>query len=71
MNLKHERIKVWEEKSGVTQLVSFPGYLGLPKKKISWAGTAGSLSSCVARNMFIREAVVLGMDASWAVITLM
>lgn len=39
--------------SGVSQVVSFLGFPGLPEKGDSWVGQPGSLSSCVAGDVFI------------------
>lgn len=46
-------IKVWDRKSRVTQKVSDRGQTGLPKRRTLWVGWPGSLTSCVAANVFI------------------
>lgn len=52
LNIRAE-IKVWERKSSIPQKVSDGGQPGLPKKGTLWVGCPGSLTSCVAGNVFI------------------
>lgn len=48
-------IKPWGGKSRVTTEVAYLGHPGLSIKGTSWVGSPGSVSSCVAGNVFIQD----------------
>lgn len=46
-------IRVWEGRSGVSQMVGFLSYLGFLKERTSWVGVASYLSGCFAGSCVI------------------
>lgn len=48
-------MKPWGGKSRVTTEVTYLGHPGLSIKGTSWVGSPGSVSSCVAGNVFIQD----------------